>query len=36
MGAAYSIAYLSQLISDEFQRILGDKERDYLKLNEVL
>ena len=36
MGASCSFDYVRQLIAAEFQRILGDKERDYLHLSEVL
>ena len=36
MGASCSFDYVRQLSAAEFQRILGDKERDYLHLSEVL
>jgi len=36
MGGSFSLDYLKQICSSEYERVLTDKERDYLKLSEVL
>lgn len=36
MGGSFSLDYLSHLTRSEFERVLGNKQRDYLKINEVL
>lgn len=36
MGGSFSLDYLLQLTRSEFERVLGNKQRDYLKISEIL